>query len=161
VNPARARSDADLIQAARSGDQGALQRLLERHLDRLWRLARVETLDDAEARTLLEGALRALPARLSRANDRMDAGRWLLRELYAHARNQAPRPVHALEADADPTLEALSRLEPELRRVIALRDVEGLSYADIAEVLGLAKPTVASRVHHARQVLAAAWEADA
>ena len=160
MNAARNRSDADLFQAARSGEPTALQRLLDRHLDRLWRLARVEALDEAEARTLLEGALQALPSRLARPGDATEPGRWLLRALYAHARKHPPRPVHGLEDSEDPVLAALSRLEPELRRVTALRDVEGLSYGEIAEVLGLAKPTVASRVHHARQVLATAWEGE-
>jgi RNA polymerase sigma-70 factor (ECF subfamily) len=157
VTPARSRTDAELLRAAQAGEPGAVPRLLERHLDRLWRLARLEALEDAAAHTLLETTLRSLPTQLPRLRASVDVGRWMVRELIAHARRSPPPPVEP-SACADATLEALARLEPELRRAVVLRDVEGLVYDEIAEVLGLAPPTVVSRVHHARQVLAAAWE---
>jgi RNA polymerase sigma-70 factor (ECF subfamily) len=45
---------------------------------------------------------------------------------------------------------ALSRLDPEAREVVWLRDAEDLSYEDIAEVLGVPVGTVRSRLHRAR-----------
>jgi RNA polymerase sigma-70 factor (ECF subfamily) len=47
--------------------------------------------------------------------------------------------------------QALERQSPKHREVIILREVEGLSYNEIAEVLDISVGTVMSRLHHARQ----------
>tara|TARA_B100001146_G_C15883066_1_gene306912 strand:- start:198 stop:422 length:225 start_codon:yes stop_codon:yes gene_type:complete len=49
--------------------------------------------------------------------------------------------------------EALQKLSPALRMPVVLYDIEGLAYAEIAEVLGIAEGTVKSRIHRARQAL--------
>jgi RNA polymerase sigma-70 factor, ECF subfamily len=48
---------------------------------------------------------------------------------------------------------ALAALSPEHREVLVLKEMEGMSYAAIAESTGLAPGTVASRLHHARGAL--------
>jgi RNA polymerase sigma-70 factor (ECF subfamily) len=48
---------------------------------------------------------------------------------------------------------ALQSLEFDQRTIIALRDLEGRDYAEIAEVLGCAQGTVKSRLHRARMAL--------
>jgi RNA polymerase sigma-70 factor (ECF subfamily) len=45
---------------------------------------------------------------------------------------------------------ALDALSEKHRQVIVLREIEGLSYNDMAEVLGVSVGTVMSRLHHAR-----------
>ncbi len=49
--------------------------------------------------------------------------------------------------------EALNQLTPEHRAVILLREVEGLSYDEISEVLQCPRGTVMSRLHYARDRL--------
>ena len=49
--------------------------------------------------------------------------------------------------------EELVRLDPIWREVLLLRDVEGLTYDEIAEALELAVGTVKSRIHRARTEL--------
>ena len=49
--------------------------------------------------------------------------------------------------------EALQSLSPALRMPVILYDIEGLSYGEIAKVLGIAEGTVKSRIHRARQAL--------
>jgi RNA polymerase sigma-70 factor (ECF subfamily) len=49
--------------------------------------------------------------------------------------------------------EALSKIDPERRSVITLRDLQGMDYADIAEVLAIPVGTVRSRLHRARMEL--------
>jgi RNA polymerase sigma-70 factor (ECF subfamily) len=49
--------------------------------------------------------------------------------------------------------EALQSLEFDQRAIIALRDIEGRDYAEIAEVLGCPQGTVKSRLHRARMAL--------
>lgn len=49
--------------------------------------------------------------------------------------------------------QALARLSAEQREILVLRDYVDLSYAEIADVLGIAKGTVMSRLHRARLAL--------
>lgn len=48
---------------------------------------------------------------------------------------------------------ALDNLSAEHRAVIILREIEGLSYSEISDVVGCSKGTVMSRLHHARKRL--------
>ena len=45
--------------------------------------------------------------------------------------------------------QALATLSQEHREVVVMHEVEGLRYAEIAEILGVAEGTVKSRLHHA------------
>ena len=49
---------------------------------------------------------------------------------------------------------ALASLPPKHRAVLALRELEGLSYEQIAEATDIPVGTVMSRLHHARRLLA-------
>lgn len=49
---------------------------------------------------------------------------------------------------------AIAALPPKHRAVLALREVQGLSYDEIAAQLGIARGTVMSRLFHARRLLA-------
>ncbi len=51
--------------------------------------------------------------------------------------------------------EAISRLSPEAREVVELRDIDGFSYEEIAEMTGLEIGTVKSRLNRARAQLRA------
>lgn len=48
---------------------------------------------------------------------------------------------------------ALDKLSPEHREVVVLKDVQGLSYKEIAEVMSITLGTVMSRLFYARQKL--------
>lgn len=74
-------------------------------------------------------------------------------------------PLSGTITDADPTRvmadrelerklhQALEQLPEIHRQVILLRELENLSYSDIASVLEISKGTVMSRLHHARRKL--------
>lgn len=54
---------------------------------------------------------------------------------------------------------AIDRLPPQFRTTVQLSDVEGLSYAEIAEATGVAKGTVMSRLFRGRrQLQRALWD---
>ncbi|MCA9567415.1 MAG: sigma-70 family RNA polymerase sigma factor [Myxococcales bacterium] len=61
--------------------------------------------------------------------------------------------IHRSEAEAL-VREALEHLDEEQRTIIVLRDVEDLGYDEIADILGVARGTVKSRLHRARATLA-------
>ena len=48
---------------------------------------------------------------------------------------------------------ALAELPPDFRAAVVLCDIEGLSYEEIADVLGLKLGTVRSRIHRGRTML--------
>jgi RNA polymerase sigma-70 factor (ECF subfamily) len=54
--------------------------------------------------------------------------------------------------------DAIDSLEPEFREALILRDVEDLSYEEIAQITGVPDGTVKSRIHRARSQLKAAIE---
>ena len=63
----------------------------------------------------------------------------------------APRPDRAVaQRELSAALEqALTRLSPELREAVILRDLQGLDYREIADTLDIPEGTVKSRMHHA------------
>ncbi len=68
-----------------------------------------------------------------------------------------PGPDAALEAAREQARVqwAISQLEPDARMLVALRDIEGLSYEEIVDITELRLGTVKSRLHRAREKLAA------
>jgi len=60
---------------------------------------------------------------------------------------------------ADAIQRAIEQLPPQFRTTVQLSDVEGLSYAEIAEATGVAKGTVMSRLFRGRrQLQRALWD---
>ncbi|MCU0660862.1 MAG: sigma-70 family RNA polymerase sigma factor [Myxococcota bacterium] len=49
--------------------------------------------------------------------------------------------------------DAVQQLPPYHRAVILMREVEGMSYSDMAKAMKVSKGTIMSRLHHARQKL--------
>jgi RNA polymerase sigma-70 factor (ECF subfamily) len=60
---------------------------------------------------------------------------------------------------ADAIQRAIDQLPPQFRTTVQLSDVEGLSYAEVAEATGVAKGTVMSRLFRGRRLLQRAlWD---
>ena len=145
------------------------------HLDAAYNLARWLTHSDQDAQDVVQDAcIRAL-----RAFDQFRGGdgrAWLLtivRNLsLTFLRSRRPvmdfdddlretisedlGPEGILEraADVERVRQAVARLPVELRTVIVLREMEGLSYKEIAAVTGMPIGTVMSRISRGRQRLA-------
>ena len=66
------------------------------------------------------------------------------------------KPDDALESSHDRALiqRAIAELDEEQRVLVALRDIEGLSYEEIVQITDLPEGTVKSRLHRAREKLA-------
>lgn len=67
-----------------------------------------------------------------------------------------PAPDRGVDVREAETLvaEALAELDEDHRQIVVLRDVEDLSYDEIADILELPRGTVKSRLHRARAELA-------
>lgn len=157
-------NDDELLRAARSGDAVAIERLLARHQPDVRRFARrvctTEDADDAVQHTLVQ-----MSTYLGTFVGVVHLTRWLFtvvkREcirLINRARRIEPPtgdPVSA-RSDADLALaleQALARLDPDLRDVVLLRDVEQRSGPEVAAALGITLAAMKSRLHRGREVL--------
>ena len=75
----------------------------------------------------------------------------------------SPNPEAVLMADADAARvnRLVAVLPPEQKEVLLLREVEDLSYADIARITEVPVGTVMSRLARAREALRRHWNAEA
>jgi len=167
-------SDRNLIAAAQVGDLLAFEELARRHETLVYRVAlrmlnRPADAEDATQDVLLL-AWQALPRFRSESSFptwlyRLTTNRCLnvLRSRHpseALAEELAGNQMTDLEVEHALRLEvvkaAVARLTAEQRAPFVLREFEGLSYAEIAEVLETTVPAIKSRLHRARGELASA-----
>jgi RNA polymerase sigma-70 factor (ECF subfamily) len=69
--------------------------------------------------------------------------------------DDSPDPERVLveQSRREQMRQAISHLEPEFREVIVLREIEGMSYKEIASALSIPMGTVMSRLSRARNLL--------
>lgn len=97
---------------------------------------------------------------LHRSRRRQDARRReLLEERGADEDRVAPRQEHALELEQ--TLDALGALPEEQREAITLVAIDGVAYAEAAQILGVKLGTLMSRISRGRAAIRAAMEGSA
>ncbi|MBI1314311.1 sigma-70 family RNA polymerase sigma factor [bacterium] len=161
---------ADIITACQSGDRTAQRQLYELHHRRVYRLC-VRLVGEQDASDLTQQVFLKLFRTISQFSGRSSFETWLHRvtvnECLQHTRSRSHRPEVALVTEpmagtsesgsASESTEllhtALDRLAPELRTVFVLREIEELSYSELAETLDLSAGTVASRLNRARTQL--------
>jgi RNA polymerase sigma-70 factor, ECF subfamily len=165
--------EAEWIRDAQAGDRSAFARLIERYWDRLYRWLYHLTRDRHAAEDLTqETFLRALAAVKSfRPGSNFRA--WVFRighNNFVNQKRAEKRTKHPLPDDAAQelgsvesglenreALEAVNRAVAELpvdfREALLLRVDEGLSFREVAKVLGTTEETARWRVFKARQKL--------
>jgi RNA polymerase sigma-70 factor (ECF subfamily) len=168
--------DAALVAAAQAGDRSALETLLRRHHDRLYAVCRRLTGSDADGADACQEAMISIVRGLARFDARSSFGTWAYRvatnaaldELRRKRRRPEPEAELPEAWDGGPVSNdgigavadrldidaALSRLPAEFRAPVVLRDLCGLSYEEIAEVLEIPPGTVRSRIARGRGALA-------
>ena len=89
------------------------------------------------------------------AEDNEDNGqaKQVLKEFLADDSSPNPAVVAANKELGEIVVDALMKLREEQRVVVVLRDIEGMNYAQIAEVLDIELGTVRSRLSRARSNL--------
>jgi RNA polymerase sigma-70 factor (ECF subfamily) len=161
--------------SGQSGLDDELAKLAKEHAESVYRVAVSIVRDPGLAEDVVQETLmkvwRALPSFRGEASIR----RWILRIAHNTAvsilrvtreESQSPdtlpdRPTtHSVEETAHNRLavtrlwDALGRLDAATRAIVVLRDVEGLSYEEVARTLNLPLPTVKTRLFRARRSLA-------
>lgn len=70
----------------------------------------------------------------------------------------APGPFENMlhQQESEHLVSSIENLPEEFRQVVMLRDIEGLSYNEVAYILDIAKGTVMSRLSRGRRILASA-----
>jgi RNA polymerase sigma-70 factor (ECF subfamily) len=146
------------------GDVAAIEDLYRRQYRRFLRVAiAVVGSNDAAADAVQEGFARALRERHSlRSADALGAWVWrmVLNAAIDHRRRAAhetpgdpPEVASAEPADLRELRRAVAALPERQRHTLFLRHYADLSYDEIAEVLGVARGTVAAALHAAHETL--------
>ncbi|HET6710575.1 RNA polymerase sigma factor [Amycolatopsis sp.] len=174
----------DLLGRAARGDETAFGALVREHTPRMYRVALRITGSPAEAEDAVQEAWLAAWRSLSGFRQESAVSTWLYRVVTNSAlavlRHHRPtislddpapqstvdsallaaavpgpegRVVRAEEVDA--VLRAVGRLELSQRVPLVLRELEGLSYEEVAEVLDVNVGALRSRLHRARVALLA------
>lgn len=171
-------TDEQLIASARQGDAQALESLIARHQDRVYRYAIKLCRNPDDAQEVLQETMLSLAKGLASFREEASLTTWLYTVARSHCiklhrRSKfAPPELDSLEADDGPTPSADARTDPETataarevdealqlaidtlddtsREVLVLRDVEGLTAPEVAEVMGTSPAAVKSRLHRAR-----------
>lgn len=173
-------TDQELLDRARSGDRQALAELLERYQGRVYRFGMKMCRDPEDARDVLQDTLLAMAQTVQDFRGASSISTWLYtiaRSFCIKKRRRskfAPPQERSLETEVGPEAarlqdgaqgpdealagkqleqaieRAIAALAPMYREVLLLRDVEGLTAPEVAEVLGISTQAVKSRLHRAR-----------
>lgn len=179
--PLTQRSDAELASLALAGQQSAYGELVRRHRDGVFRLARGHVGDPTEALDITQETFIAAFAALTRYDGARPFRLWIARiainKCHDWARRRAvrrfftfARPIDDAAAIADdaqtPEAQvqshvelaqiqaAISDLPANLKDVLVLRTIEGMSQAEAAQTLGVSEKAVETRLYRARNKLA-------
>jgi RNA polymerase sigma-70 factor, ECF subfamily len=170
-------NETELLRRAQKGDPQAFGALVERYQRRVVGVAFAVVHNQDDALELAQETFVRAFENVSKFESRSSFSTWLYRiaaNLAIDFRRRESRHTILRGEDAENEIQrlpstrgdsfvetsrrelnqrlrdALKELTPEHRAVILLREVEGLSYDEISEVLQVPRGTVMSRLHYAR-----------
>jgi RNA polymerase sigma-70 factor (ECF subfamily) len=178
-------TDEALVARARTGDTAAFELLMRRHNRRVYRAVRAVLRDGTDVEDVMQQAYVQAFTHLDQFEGASRWSTWVCRIAFneALARMRQRGRFVSIDAAKEEAVEDTSRaplLDPErtagrrelarlveleldrlpdiYRAVVMFREVEGLSTADAAQVLGVDEAVIKTRLHRARALLRAAIE---
>lgn len=167
--------DATLVDRARDGDMSAYEQLVIRYQGQMFRLAVKMLADRGEAEDIVQEVFLGAWRRLTQLNDDAAFVGWLYRMTTNRCLNvlrarrpqadvdpdttESPRadirPEHAVQVSSqlEALNDALRVLTAEQRACWLLREVHGLSYEQIGDIVGANTTAVRGRIARARAQL--------
>jgi RNA polymerase sigma-70 factor (ECF subfamily) len=171
-------SDEEIVSRILQGDSGLFEVLMRRHNERVFRAARAILRDAREAEDVMQEAYVRAYTHLNQFDGRAKFSTWLTKIAVYEALARVQRrgryelmdeaPLEAsmgVQSSPDPERQmfghelgrliesAVDKLGDGYREVFMLRQVEGMSTAETAEVLGLTEDVVKTRFSRARHAL--------
>lgn len=166
----------DVVEACQRGDADAFRALFEMYKDRVYSIALRYSGNPAAAMDIAQDTFVKLLSRIGEYRSEASFDAWLYRLVVnsciddqRRGRRMTPFLDGLMDAVCTPAESVLhklmrseteqrvqdvvARLAPEHRIVIVLRYTEGLSYDEIAKILGVSPGTVASRLNRAHKIL--------
>lgn len=175
MRPASAEGEDALVERARRGDRASFEELARRHADRLYAVVLRFVADGDEAEEVTQEAFLRAWRGIGEFEGRSRFFTWLYRIGINEAKRRAARrpPATVVSLDDQPIPEApdwseapetrfaqadlrrvledaIRSLPIEYRMPIVLRDVEGLTTREAAQVMELGEAAFKSRLHRAR-----------
>ena len=173
-------TDLELIERCLNRDQIAWEAILQRYKRKVFGIAYKFTGRFEEAEDLTQEVFLKVYKALDSYKKEQDFSWWLVSisrnaciDYYRSTKREKKLLIHGLDkvrdfkfqgltpegnleaAERSKTLrQSLKDLPDDLRTVLVLRDLKGLSYKEIADQLGLVEGTVKSRIHRGRAELA-------
>ena len=168
-------TDKDLVEGCQRGDPAALRALFERHKDKVYSIAVRYSGDRTVAMDIAQDAFLKLFSGIHGFRGDSSFEAWFYRivvnSCFDHKRKtrrfmpMVDELLDGLRAPGKSALDemlqselsgrvrsAVAGLPPDQRIVIVLRYTQGLSYDEIADILGCSTGTVASRLNRAHKI---------
>jgi RNA polymerase sigma-70 factor (ECF subfamily) len=164
-------ADAALVEQAIAGAPEALAALYDEYGQRLFGVAYRVTRSPEDAADIVQDVFVGLPEALRNYRETGNLGWWLTRvttltALLTERRQKRMREVHAMASHSMSTVakphaavdrialdNALEQVPPEFRTVFLLKEVDGYTHTEIAELLGITRGASQMRLYRARQML--------
>ena len=169
--------DGRIIEACQQGDRAAFQLLFETYKDKVFSIAVYSSGDRALAEDITQQIFLKLFTAIRQFRGESEFSTWLYRlvvnaclderrrrrrllpwgETVAMRKAGEKKPQekqYARREVAEAVQAAIGELKPKFRLPILLKYIEGLSYEEIASVMGCSKGTVASRLNRGHSQLA-------
>lgn len=169
-------TESELIEACRRGDPESFRALFDLHKDRVYSIALHYANDESSALDIAQDTFLKLFSSIQTFRGQGSFEAWLYRivvnscvdqirerrrllpfidRIFDSLRSSGETALQMLlrQEFSDQVRAAVGKLPPEQRIVVVLRYTEGLSYEEMAEVLGCARGTVASRLNRAHKAL--------
>ncbi|MBT8042434.1 MAG: RNA polymerase sigma factor [Pontiella sp.] len=165
------RTDQELVQACLEGNRYAFEDLVRRHQDSVFGLAVGMMRNREDAADMAQDAFIKAYTKLEQYNPEYSFRSWILRICANQTKNlfrkrmrrRSAEEKHLqensirddeIEADFQQLEDALARLPAKLAAPLRLKHMEGLSYEDVSEILGIGVSAAKMRVLRAKKQLA-------